>query len=160
MIAIVDLGLAAADREVWRAMEGLHDAGKTRFLGISNVTLPQLEELFAFAAVPPAFVQNRCFARLAWDREVRAFCRTNGAVYQGFSLLTANVQELRAPAFARLSARVRKGPAQIVFRFAQQVGMLPLTGTTHPDHMREDLEADRFDLSEDDLRLVETIAAR
>jgi diketogulonate reductase-like aldo/keto reductase len=151
-------GLTASDREVWRTMEELQAAGRTRFLGISNVALDQLEELWTHAVVPPAFVQNRCFASLGWDRAVRAFCREKGIVYQGFSLLTANGRELQHPAFLRLVARVGKTPAQVVFRFAQQVGMLPLTGTTDVEHMREDLEANRFELSEEDVCLVETIA--
>ena len=151
-------GLAAVDLEVWKTMEGLHAAGKTRFLGISNVSLDQLEELCSFTA-PPAFVQNRCFARLGWDREVRSFCRARGIVYQGFSLLTANVAELGTPALLRLAARVKRTPAQVVFRFAQQVGMLPLTGTTDVEHMRQDLESERFDLSEEDVRLVGSIAS-
>ena len=52
-------GLSSSDREVWRAMEELHAAGKTRLLGVSNVSLGQLEELWAHAAVPPAIVLNR-----------------------------------------------------------------------------------------------------
>jgi diketogulonate reductase-like aldo/keto reductase len=151
-------GLAAVDLEVWGAMEELRTAGKARFLGISNVSLDQLEKLCANAVVPPAFVQNRCYARVGWDREIRAFCRANGIVYQGFSLLTANVAELRNPSFVRLVARLQRTPAQVVFRFAQRVGMLPLTGTTKVGHMREDLEAERLELSEEDVRLVETIA--
>jgi diketogulonate reductase-like aldo/keto reductase len=151
-------GLTESDREVWRAMEELQATGRTRFLGISNVAVDQLEELWTDAVVPPAFVQNRCFASQGWDRAVRAFCRAKGIVYQGFSLLTANGMELRHPALLRLVARVGKSPAQVVFRFAQQVGMLPLTGTTNVDHMREDLEANRFELSEEDVRVVETIA--
>jgi len=151
-------GLSASDREVWRTMEEVQAAGRTRFLGISNVALDQIEELWTHAVVPPAFVQNRCFASLGWDRAVRAFCRAKGIVYQGFSLLTANGRELQHPAFLRLVARVGKSPAQVVFRFAHQVGMLPLTGTTDVEHMREDLEADRFDLSEEDVHLMETIA--
>jgi diketogulonate reductase-like aldo/keto reductase len=150
-------GLGPEDREVWRAMEELRAAGRTRFLGISNVSLDQLEELWAFAAVPPAFVQNRCFAALGWDRDVREFCRAKSVVYQGFSLLTANARELQHPDFLRLVARVGRTPAQVVFRFAQQVGMLPLTGTTDAAHMREDLQASRFELSADDVRRIETI---
>ena len=151
-------GLTASDREVWRTMEELQAAGRTRYLGISNVALDQIEELWTHAVVPPAFVQNRCYASLGWDRAVRAFCRAKGIVYQGFSLLTANARELQHPAFLRLVGRVGKSPAQVVFRFAQQVGMLPLTGTTDVEHMREDLEASRFELSEEDVRLMETIA--
>jgi diketogulonate reductase-like aldo/keto reductase len=152
-------GLTASDLAVWQAMEELHAAGKTRFLGVSNVGLDQLEELCARATTPPAFVQNRCFARSGWDREVRAFCRERGIVYQGFSLLTANLAELRHPAFGRLVARVGKTPAQVVFRFALQVGMQPLTGTTDPAHMREDLQSYEFALSPENARLVEGIAS-
>jgi diketogulonate reductase-like aldo/keto reductase len=152
------IGLTASDLAVWQAMEELHAAGRTRFLGVSNVALDQLEALCARAATPPAFVQNRCFARTGWDREVRAFCRERSIVYQGFSLLTANAGELRHPAFQRLVARLGRTPAQVVFRFALQVGMQPLTGTTDPRHMREDLQSHDFDLSLEDLRVVEAIA--
>jgi diketogulonate reductase-like aldo/keto reductase len=139
-------------------MEEIHAAGGTRFLGVSNVGLDQLEALCRHAATPPAFVQNRCFARTGWDREVRAFCRERSIVYQGFSLLTANLAELRHPSFARLVARVGRTPAQVVFRFARQAGMQPLTGTTDPAHMREDLGVYDFALSDDDVRLMEGIA--
>jgi diketogulonate reductase-like aldo/keto reductase len=151
-------GLSASDLDIWQAMEGLHAAGKTRFLGVSNVGLDQLEALCARATTPPTFVQNRCFAQTGWDREVRAFCRERSIVYQGFSLLTANMAELRHPAFARMVARVGKTPAQVVFRFALQVGMQPLTGTTDPAHMREDLQSYDFELSGEDVRVLEDIA--
>jgi diketogulonate reductase-like aldo/keto reductase len=152
-------GLAAADREAWRTMEELHAAGKTRFLGISNVALDQLEMLCAEAAVKPAFVQNRCFARTRWDAEVRAFCRSNGIIYQGFSLLTANANELRNARFRAIVARTGATAAQVVFRFALQVGMLPLTGTTDARHMREDLAAAGIELSAEDVAAIETVAA-
>ena len=152
-------GLGAVDLEVWSAMEQLHAAGKTRNLGISNVALDQLEELCGRVNVKPAFVQNRCFARLAWDREIRRFCGQNGIVYQGFSLLTANVAELRNQRFWSIVDRVEKTPAQVVFRFAVQAGMLPLTGTSNPDHMREDLEMLDFELTADEVQTIESIAS-
>ena len=150
-------GLAPADRSAWRAMEELHAAGRTRFLGISNVTLEQLEELWDLASVPPAFVQNRCYASTGWDADVRAFCRARGAVYQGFSLLTANVRELSRPAILDVARRNGMTPAQVVFAFARAVGMLPLTGTTDPEHMCEDLAALAKELPEPDVRIVEEI---
>jgi diketogulonate reductase-like aldo/keto reductase len=150
-------GLADSDRAVWRAMEELHAAGLTRLLGVSNVDLGQLEELCASATTPPAFVQNRCFARLGWDREVRAFCRERGIVYQGFSLLTANRPVLADPAFRELVERVGRTPAQVVFRFALQVGMQPMTGTSDPAHMREDLLVYEFALSAEEVLLIENL---
>jgi diketogulonate reductase-like aldo/keto reductase len=154
------VGLADSDLAVWRAMEELHAAGKTRLIGVSNVGLDQLELLCARATTTPAFVQNRCFARNGWDREVRAFCRDRGIVYQGFSLLTANVSDLRTPAFAEIVRRVGRTPAQVVFNFALRLGMQPLTGTTDPAHMREDLGAYDFELAPEDVRAMEHIAER
>lgn len=152
-------GFGDVDREVWRAMEDLHSAGRTRNLGISNVALDQLEELLGFARVRPAFVQNRCFAATRWDVKVRDLCRKHDIRYQGFSLLTANVRELNQPAFRDIVERSGRTPAQVVFRFAQQAGMLPLTGTTDPAHMREDLASDQFDLRSDDFEIMDRLGS-
>jgi diketogulonate reductase-like aldo/keto reductase len=151
-------GLGAADWEAWRAMEALHTAGRTRFLGISNVTLEQLQQLMAGAQVRPRFVQNRCYAITAWDREVRAYCTANGLVYQGFSLLTANSHVLGHTGFQHIVRHYERTPAQVVFRFALEIGMMPLTGTTDVKHMQEDLQAFAFRLTPDEVRVIETLS--
>jgi diketogulonate reductase-like aldo/keto reductase len=151
-------GLGEADWEVWAAMEGLYRSGKTKMIGISNVAAGQLAQLCEQAKVKPMVVQNRCFAALGWDMEVREICRANGVVYQGFSLLTANREALAAPDIHAISQRLGAGIAQVIFRFAQQVGMLPLTGTTSEQHMREDLQAEQFTLSPEEIQRIETIA--
>ncbi len=145
------------DAEVWDAMVKERDAGRTRLLGVSNVSLRHLEQMAA-AAEAPAFVQNRCFARLGWDRDVRSFCRDRKIVYQGFSLLTANPEVLHHPLVAGLAARGRSTPAQVVFRFAQAVGMLPLTGTSDAEHMKQDLASHDLALSADEVRAIESLA--
>lgn len=150
-------GLGAADREVWAAIEGLYRSGKTKMIGISNVTAEQLAQLCAEAAVKPMMVQNRCYAALGWDKAVREVCRSHNIVYQGFSLLTANQGIFAEPAIRAIARRLGAGLAQVVFRFAMQVGMLPLTGTTNPQHMTEDLQAEQFTLTDEDMQVIETI---
>jgi diketogulonate reductase-like aldo/keto reductase len=155
-----NVGLARADFEAWSAMEAVQRTGKTKLLGISNVTLEQLETLFTKAEVKPAFVQNRCYARTGWDREVRAFCRANGLIYQGFSLLTANSRELASPAFREIAERLQRSATDLVFGFALQVGMLPLTGTSNFEHMQADLACLNFELEAPDVRAIERISQR
>jgi diketogulonate reductase-like aldo/keto reductase len=152
------VGLGPADWEAWRAMEAIHESGKTRLLGVSNVAIDQLDELCNEARVKPRFVQNRCFAVTGWDRDVRQFCAANGIIYQGFSLLTANREVLAHAELARLAAKYGRPPSQIVFRFALDVGMLPLTGTTNAEHMRADLEVDQFRLQVDEVARIESLA--
>jgi len=151
-------GLGEADWEAWAAMEELYQSGKTKIIGISNVAAGQLTELCEQANHKPMVVQNRCFAALGWDQEVREICRSNGIVYQGFSLLTANGEVLADREIQTIAQRLGSGPAQIIFRFAMQIGMLPLTGTTSRQHMKEDLQAERLALSAEEIRRIETIA--
>jgi diketogulonate reductase-like aldo/keto reductase len=148
-------GLGADDHEAWRAMEALVEAGKVGKIGISNVNARQVEALVAFARVRPSFVQNRCYAKHRWDRTMREVCAKHGIVYQGFSLLTANREAVRAA--AAIAAKHGATPAQVIFRFSQQVGMLPLTGTQDPTHMREDLAAGAFTLTADEIAAVEEL---
>ena len=151
-------GFGVADWQVWAAMETFYAAGKTKTIGVSNITAAQLTLLCEQAQVKPMMVQNRCFAVTAWDEEVRHICRQHGIIYQGFSLLTANRDVLAEPEIRAIAAREGVGPAQVIFRFALQVGMLPLTGTTNPQHMAEDLAAARITLSADEVQRIETIA--
>ena len=151
-------GLGEADWEVWSAMEALYESGKTKMIGVSNISAGQLIELCEQADHKPMVVQNRCFAALAWDKQVREICQAHDIIYQGFSLLTANREVLAAPQVKQIASGLGATSAQIIFRFAMQVGMLPLTGTTSQQHMREDLEAERLTLSSDEIQLIETIA--
>jgi diketogulonate reductase-like aldo/keto reductase len=151
-------GLGEADWEVWAAMEDLYRSGKTKMIGVSNITVSQLALLCEQANVKPMMVQNRCFAALGWDQAVREICRKHSVIYQGFSLLTANTEFLAAPEIRNIARRLAATSAQVVFRFAMQIGMLPLTGTTSQQHMQEDLQAEQLALSTEEVQQIETIA--
>jgi diketogulonate reductase-like aldo/keto reductase len=147
-----------ADAEVWEAMIKERDAGRTRLLGVSNVSLDQLEQMQRAGSELPAFVQNRCFARMGWDREVRRFCGERKILYQGFSLLTANQEVVHHPPFIALAKRLNAAPAQLVFSFARAVGMLPLTGTSSAEHMQQDLASLHLVLRSEIVKAIESIA--
>jgi diketogulonate reductase-like aldo/keto reductase len=149
---------ADADSEVWEAMRKERDAGRTRLLGVSNVSLQNLEQMESVHSELPAFVQNRCFARLGWDREVRAFCTKRQIVYQGFSLLTANREVLKNDQLTAFAARLKATPAQVVFAFAREIGILPLTGTSDAEHMQQDLASLDLSLPPEVVEAIESIA--
>ena len=151
-------GLASNDWAAWRAMEEIHDSGRTRVLGVSNVTLEQLRSLYHGARVRPRFVQNRCYAAREWDRLIREFCAANDMIYQGFSLLTGNRDVMVRPELVQIAKHHCRTVSQIIFRFALDVGMLPLTGTTDAEHMRSDLDLFDFHLEPAELRTIERLA--
>jgi diketogulonate reductase-like aldo/keto reductase len=151
--------LVSADWEVWGAMEELYRSGRALAIGVSNVNAGQLEALVNGAEIRPMTVQNRCYAVRDWDRPVRDICGREGIQYQGFSLLTANPFVLAHPRILYMADRIRRTPEQIVYRFASAAGIVPLTGTTDEDHMREDLEIFEFDLTDQEIELIENINA-
>lgn len=146
--------MSVQDRDAWSAMERLVREDKVRIIGISNCSLKQLETLWAFADVKPSVVQNRCFARQGWDIRVRAFCALHGLDYQGFSLLTANREEANHPLIQRIAKRESCTRAQVTLKFALDIGMTVLTGTTSPVHMNHDLDLSRIELSHAELEAL------
>ncbi|MDQ4104597.1 MAG: aldo/keto reductase [Actinomycetota bacterium] len=151
----VPRGLATADIEAWRVMETLHDAGRVRFLGVSNFAPNQLVTLLRAARVRPTFIQNRCYASRGWDASVRAICTSESVTYQGFSILTANERVIGSSLVDDIARRHQRTPAQVILRFALQLGMIALTGTTNPQHMADDLAVYEFELTFAEVNAIE-----
>jgi diketogulonate reductase-like aldo/keto reductase len=139
-------------------MESLVDARGVRQLGISNCyQLEQLEALYDSARFKPAVVQNRFYADTGYDREIRAFCRQHGIIYQSFWTLTANPQVLAHRTLRELASRHRRTPAQILFRYLTQYNIVPLTGTRSETHMREDLAIFEFELADSERATLDAL---
>jgi diketogulonate reductase-like aldo/keto reductase len=151
------VGLDDEDWQAWKAMEALQRSGRTRIIGVSNVSADQLEDLYAGATVKPAVVQNRCFTRPRADQDVRTFCRGHGIAYQGFSLLTGHRTLLRHPDVHAIAHRLGATIPQVVFRYCLDRGLVVLTGTTSPKHMAEDLQAPGLRLTMADLTAIDAV---
>ncbi|MGZ8153626.1 MAG: aldo/keto reductase family protein [Methylovulum sp.] len=133
---------------VWRSMEDIFAAGGVLQLGLSNCySLAQLESLYEKAKIKPAVLQNRFHAQTGYDSEIREFCRQRQIFYQSFWTLTANPDILQHAVIQTLAEKYQRSPAQIFFRYLSQIDIIPLTGTTAENHMREDLAIFEFDLA-------------
>jgi diketogulonate reductase-like aldo/keto reductase len=144
--------------EVWRAMESLVASGSVRQIGISNCyELQSLQALHRSAQIKPRVVQNRFYERTGYDREIRAFCQHNQITYQSFWTLTANPHILADPAITSLASSYGRTPAQILFRYLTQIGVVPLAGTRSKAHMREDLAIFEFELAESERAEVDAL---
>jgi len=142
------LPTAAQTLEVWHAMESLVAGGGVRQLGVSNFYhLGALTALYDAARIKPRIVQNRFYADTGYDQDIRRFCRARRMVYQSFWTLSANPQVLAHAAVKAMASEHRRTPAQILFRYLTQRGVVPLTGTRSETHMREDLAIFEFELA-------------
>jgi diketogulonate reductase-like aldo/keto reductase len=145
----------AQTMEAWTAMEAIHQAGGARQLGISNCyDLSVMQALYADARVKPALVQNRFYKETGYEVDMRRWCASHGVIFQSFWSLTANEHILTSATLRDLAEQYYKNPAQIFFRYLTQTGVVPLTGTSSVQHMRDDLDIFEFTLTTNDLNAV------
>jgi diketogulonate reductase-like aldo/keto reductase len=138
--------------KVWGAMEEIYHNKGARQIGISNCyNLTLLKQLYADAKIKPAVVQNRFYSQSGYDRELRLWCDTKGIIYQSFWSLSANPHLLESSAVTILTKKYDKTAAQILYRYLNHIGIVPLIGSTSQQHMTEDLAIFEFELLENEI---------
>lgn len=139
----------------WRAMEQLQTSGLVKQLGISNCyDNAFFTKLYNQAEIKPAILQNRFYAETGYDQTLRQFCLKHNIIYQSFWTLTANPHVLSNIDVLGIAQKYQRSAAQVLFRYLTQIGIVPLTGTTSPVHMAEDLQIEDFCLSADEISLI------
>jgi aryl-alcohol dehydrogenase-like predicted oxidoreductase len=133
------------------ALGELRDEGKIRHVGLSNVSVEQLER--ARAIVPVASVQNRySVADRQWEDVVEACDRWGIAFLPWFPLAAGSLADARGP-LERVAARHEATPAQVAIAWLLQRSpvVCPIPGTSSLAHLEENLAAVRIELSAEDL---------
>ena len=136
---IYDGGITLMD--TWRAMEALVDGGKCKAIGLSDVSLEQLREIFKSARIKPAVVQIESHPYLP-QTEILEFCSGNGLVMLAFAPLGHGIRPgvLEDPAVIAIARRVNKTPAQVLLAWAVQRGTAVLTTPKTPERARENFD--------------------
>lgn len=143
---------------VWRAMESMVEKGSVKGLGISNCyEVATLSKLVNDAKVKPSVVQNRFYPDTQYDTKLRSFCREHDIHYQSFWSLTANPHILSSSPVSTAARSIGVTREQIFFRYLMQSGICPLTGTTNPSHMQQDLAVFDFQLPDTTVKQIDSL---
>lgn len=131
---------AASLRQTWEAMEALVDAGLATYLGVSNFSVAQVEEVLEFARIRPVANQVELHPLLA-QRKLVGVCARKGVACIGYGPLGHSGTGLLAdPEVARVAAEVGKTPAQVLLKWNVQRGVAVIPKASSPDHMRSNIE--------------------
>ena len=127
--------------EAWQTAE-TYVPHKIRYLGISNVTLDILQQLYNTAKIKPAIVQNRFYPSTQFDVSVRAFCSERSIIYQSFWILSSNPNILRGQEVRHLADKVRLTPYEAMYCLVLALdNVIILNGTTNAKYMAADLSS-------------------
>jgi diketogulonate reductase-like aldo/keto reductase len=136
---IYDKGVTLLD--TWRALESLVDEGRCKAIGLSDVTLGQVKEIFEAGRIKPAVVHVESHPyHPQWD--LLDYCRKNGIVFQAFAALGHNSEPklLDDPVITAIARRLNKTPAQVSLAWAIQRGTALLTTSKTPSRIKENFD--------------------
>jgi alcohol dehydrogenase (NADP+) len=136
---IYDEGVTLID--TWRAMETLVDGGKCKAIGLSDISVERVREIFESARIKPAVVQVESHPYFP-QTEILEFCIRNGLVMEAFAPLGHGIKPgvLENPVIISIAQRVNKTPAQVLLAWAVQRGTAVLTTPKTPDRARENFD--------------------
>ena len=143
------------DKETWRAMEELYEAGKIRAIGLSNFLSHHIENILKDCRVRPAVDQIEYHPGYSQEAVVN-YCRERGILVQAWSPIGRS-RVLDEPLVKELAAKYDVSPAQICLKFAVQRNIIPLPKSSSEDRMRENLDLYSFELEQDDIWRLSTM---
>ncbi|CAI7608094.1 unnamed protein product [Penicillium pancosmium] len=142
----------------WEALVEAQKAGKVRSIGVSNYGIHHLEEL-------EAYIQNGGGGEISvgqyelhpWldHSDIIAWLQRRNIIVEAYSPL-AHGERLDEPVLQRIGEKYNKSPAQVMIRWSLQMGLLPLPKSVTPHRIRENAEVFDFELSADDMKLLDT----
>lgn len=142
------------------AFRDLKDQGKVRFVGISNVTVAEIDE--AHAIVPIAVVQNRLnpFFREALDTGVVAHCAKRGIGFLAYSPVGGGRLNKKLPAHptvAALAERHGASPHQVVLAWVRAQGptVVPIPSSRTVEHVVDAIHAASLTLADEELGAID-----
>ncbi len=140
------------------AFAELREQGKVRHIGLSEVSVEQLEQARAVTEI--ASVQNLYNLTNRPSQDVLDYAtRENIAFIPWFPIATGDLAAPDSPV-ADIARELGASPSQVALAWLLQISpvVLPIPGTKSVDHLRENLGAASLELSEDDLARLTALA--
>lgn len=123
--------------------------GKVRSIGVSNLTVAQLEWLAKRSNVVPAVNQVELHPHYQ-QAELRLYHRSHGTVTEAWSPI-ARGRSLADPMLNMLAKKYGKSTAQLVLRWHLQLGNITLIKSATPSRIRDNLALYDFEIEAADM---------
>lgn len=142
-------------KDTWKALEKCYDEGVCASIGVSNYTINHLQELFNYANVIPVVNQVE-FSPFLYQRELQEFCEENQIKIEAYSPL-ARGRKFDHPTIVELSKKYNKTPAQIMIRWALQVGTIVIPKSSKKERIKENADVFDFTISSHDMEKLNSL---
>jgi len=139
---------------LWKDMEALVSAGKTRSIGVSNWSSLQIADALNYAAISPAVNQLEIHPTYA-SEDLAQWCLSEGIAVMGYCTLGSGKPDLTPAPVTSASERLGVTPAQVLMKWSVQKGYVPVTKSSSMDRMKSNL-ALNFELSAEEVAALDS----
>lgn len=159
---VIDHALTANPEPTWRAMEALADQGLARAIGVSNFTIPRLEQLLSFARIPPAVNQIEIHPFLP-NAELVDWCFAHAIMPAAYSPLGSQNQVPSTGETVRenaalnaVASKTGHNLAQVLIAWGLRRGYVVLPKSSTPERIESNLDVP--ELGEEEFQEIERVA--
>lgn len=139
----------------WPGMEQGRDQGLARSIGVSNYSVPELDQVLAIAAHPPVVNQVQ-FSPFEYRRRLLEACEERRVVLEAYSPLGTG-HHLAEREVLLVAQRSGRTPAQVLLRWCLQREVVVLSKSTHRARLEENAKVFDFELSANDLQALDAL---
>lgn len=146
----------------WRAVEKLYEDGKTRAIGVSNWTIPRLEQLLSFAKVKPQINEIEIHPFLPNDELVQ-YCFDHDILPEAYSPLgsqnqvpTTGEKVSENKTLNEIAAKGGHTLAQVLIAWGLRRGYVVLPKSGNPGRIESNFKS--IDLTDEDFEAVNQVA--
>ena len=145
-----------ARKEMWLALEKLHEEGKSKSIGVSNFGIGHIKEMRDYAKVWPPHVNQIELHPWCQQREIVKYCEENSIVVEAYSPLVRNYKA-SDPTLVDLAKKHNKTTAQILIRWSLQKGWVPLPKSDNADRIKANADVFGFSLPNEDMKTLDDL---
>ncbi|MCD8104809.1 MAG: aldo/keto reductase [Lachnospiraceae bacterium] len=141
----------------YRLMEKAYKEGKVRAIGLSNFTIPQIQEILSICEVKPVILQTEVHPYYQ-EKPLKEFLsKEEIAIQAWYPLGHGDKALIQEPVFTELAEKYGKSNAQIILRWHIQAGNVVIPGSKNPDHIKANLDLFDFTLTDEEMARIEAL---
>lgn len=146
---LVHWPLKATRKDTWLALEKLYNDGLVKSIGVANYLEPFLDEMKNYASITPALNQVE-FSPYLFLESLLNRCKSDSIQLQAYTPLVRG-EKFSDPKLITLAQKYQKSPAQIILRWALQLGVSTIPKSSNFTRIKENFDVFDFEISADDI---------
>ncbi len=149
---LVHWPIKATRKDTWKALERIYAEGRVRAIGVANYLVPFLDELATYGNIVPAVNQVE-FSPYLYLEDLLKHCQIKQIQLQAYTPLVRGLR-MNDEKLLVLAKKYKKTPAQIILRWAVQLGVSTIPKSANLARIRENFDVFDFEIDHKEMGLM------